>query len=127
MDGVGKAGRQADTQGPCERRTPGIGQAGKGFREVFESSLRENLRFSRHALNRIGETGVQLSQADLQDIERAVDKLAEKGGRDSLLLMNDLALVVSVRSRTVVTVVDKSRMSERVFTNIDSLMLVDRE
>lgn len=107
-------------------KNAGARRSEKGFQTVLEKALTEKVHFSRHALDRIGETGVKFSETELADIEKAVEKLAEKGGRDSLLLMDDLALVVSIRNRTVVTVVDRARMSERVFTNIDSLMLIDK-
>jgi flagellar operon protein len=37
--------------------------------------------------------------------------------------MDDLAMVVSVRNRTVVTVVDKEHLKQNVFTNIDSAVI----
>ena len=47
----------------------------------------------------------------------------EKGSRDSLILLDELALVVSVRSRTVVTAMDEASRSDHVFTNIDSVVI----
>ncbi len=52
-----------------------------------------------------------------------MDKAAAKGARESLILMDNLALVVSIRNRTVITAVDEKRMKEHVFTNIDSAVI----
>ena len=38
--------------------------------------------------------------------------------------MEDVALVVSVKNRTVITAVDRAQMKENVFTNIDSAVIV---
>ena len=51
-------------------------------------------------------------------------QLEAKGARDALLLRNDAAFVVNIPSRTVVTAMGQGELQERVFTNIDSAMLV---
>jgi len=90
------------------------------FQQVLKVAA---LRFSKHAQDRLAERGLRLSTNDMQRLEGAVDKAAAKGARDSLVLMDDLALVVSVRNRTVVTAVEAGSGQERVFTNIDSVVL----
>jgi flagellar operon protein len=52
--------------------------------------------------------------------EGAVDRLAAKGGREAIVMMDSLAVVVSVTNRTVITAVDQGGMKDQVFTNIDS-------
>ena len=44
--------------------------------------------------------------------------LEKKGARDSLILMGELAFVVNVPSKTVVTALTKDQMKEQVFTNM---------
>lgn len=61
----------------------------------------------------------------MQRLAGAVDKAAAKGSRDSLVLMDDLALVVSIRNRTVITAVDANSRRGNVFTNIDSVVLAE--
>jgi len=100
----------------------------KGFdaflREAEEGEQR--LRFSAHALKRLEARGIELSHDDLSCLSNAVGQAEAKGSRDSLVLMNDLAAIVSVRNRTVVTVLDASNNTENIFTNIDSTVLVRR-
>jgi len=38
-------------------------------------------------------------------------------------MLDKLALVVSVRNKTVITAMDEARMKEGVFTNIDSVVI----
>ena len=53
-----------------------------------------------------------------------VDRAAAKGAKESLVMIDDVALVVSVKNRTVITAVDKAQLKENVFTNIDSAVIV---
>jgi flagellar operon protein len=39
-------------------------------------------------------------------------------------MMGDIAMVVSIKNRTVITAVDGDSMRENVFTNIDSAAIV---
>ncbi len=56
-------------------------------------------------------------------LEAAVEKAGLKGGKESLILLDDLAFVVSVKNRTVITAVGADRMADNVFTNIDSVVI----
>ncbi len=84
----------------------------------------EGLKFSNHAIERMRSRGVSFTPEQMGKLESAVKKAAEKGGRDSLVLMNDTAVIVSVKNNTVVTVVDKASLKENVFTNIDSTIVI---
>ncbi len=88
------------------------------------SAKLEGLKFSNHAVERMRSRGVTFSPEQMQKLEGAVKKAADKGGKDSLVLMNDTALIVSVKNNTVVTVVDKASLKENVFTNIDSTIVI---
>jgi len=80
----------------------------------------DRLNFSRHASKRLEMRGIQFTPDGLNRIEAAVDKVAEKGGRNSLVIAGALSLVVSIANRTVVTVMNSDQMDENVITNIDS-------
>ena len=82
------------------------------------------LKFSAHAKERLSTRNINLSAQDITNITDAVNKAAAKGARQSLLVMNNLALIVSVTNRTVITALDDSNMKENVFTNIDSAVIV---
>ena len=53
------------------------------------------------------------------------DKAAAKGSKQSLFMMRDTAMVVSIANRTVITAVDQQSMKDNVFTNIDSAAVIE--
>jgi flagellar operon protein len=94
------------------------------FGQVLEKTLQQELKFSQHARQRLQARNIHLGEAELSRLQDAVGKAREKGARDSLILMDNLALVVSVKNNTVITAVDEQNLKENVFTNIDSAVIV---
>lgn len=82
------------------------------------------LKFSAHAKERLALRNINLSEGDLNRMNDAVNKAASKGARQSLLVMDNQAFIVSVTNRTVITALDGGSMKENVFTNIDSAVIV---
>ena len=82
-----------------------------------------SVKFSAHAQTRLQSRQISLGQGQLNRLQGAVNSAASKGSRDALVLMDNLAMVVSVTNRTVVTVVDKDNLKQNVFTNIDSAVI----
>lgn len=96
------------------------------FKEIIADKIKEKtgIEFSRHAQNRIISRDINLNDTQLKQLEKGVEKLEEKGGRDSLVMVNDVAYVVSVENKTVVTAIDDENVKENVFTNIDSAVFM---
>jgi len=92
-------------------------------RLATRSASSEQLRFSGHALDRVRQRGIDVGPESLARLQTGVERAAAKGGRESLVLVDGTAFVVSVPNRTVVTAVDKEHMREQVFTNIDSAVI----
>ncbi len=84
----------------------------------------EGVRFSSHAQERLKARNISFTQEQMQQIEGAVNSVAQKGGKDSLVMVGDAALVVSIKNRTVVTAMDRQQMKGNVFTNIDSAVVL---
>jgi flagellar operon protein len=82
------------------------------------------LKFSNHAVDRMQTRGISFSPEQMAKIESAVNKAASKGAKNTLLLTDAAAMIVSVKDKTVVTVMDSSSLKENVFTNIDSTVMV---
>ncbi|MEN6348082.1 MAG: TIGR02530 family flagellar biosynthesis protein [Syntrophomonas sp.] len=99
-------------------------QPGSSFEQVLDKKINGELKFSQHAQERLRSRNINLSDGELNKLQEAVSKAREKGSRDSLILMQDLALVVSVKNNTVVTAVDGQNLKENIFTNIDSAVIV---
>lgn len=118
VPGVGSVGAPRTTPAQPPRT------AGADFRRVLAERLASaEVRFSAHAEARLRAAGVRLSPEQQLKLREAVDKAAAKGARESLVLMGDVALIVSVKNRTVITAVEGARMKENVFTNIDSAVI----
>ncbi|MGZ3774875.1 MAG: TIGR02530 family flagellar biosynthesis protein [Pseudobdellovibrionaceae bacterium] len=84
----------------------------------------EGVKFSNHAIERMRTRGISYSPEQISKLQDAISRAAAKGSKDSLVLMNDSALIVSVKNNTVVTVMDKNALKENVFTNIDSTVVL---
>jgi flagellar operon protein len=103
--------------------TSGAPQSGAGaFGDVL-AAAGERLTLSRHAQHRVDRRGLQLDGARLQRLQGAVDSAAQKGARNSVVMLDDLAVVVDIQQRMVVTAMEREGGRERVFTNIDSVVI----
>jgi len=100
--------------------TSGIGS----FDQLLQNKIEQGgVKFSKHATDRMQSRGINFSSNQMQRLESAVSQVNAKGGRESLVMLADTALVVSVKNDTVVTVVDREQLKNNVFTNIDSAVI----
>ena len=107
---------------PARPETSGGG--GPSFaQELQRAGGASSLQFSRHALERVQRRGIALDQGTMQRLEQGVGRAAGKGSRESVVLVDGTAFVVSVNNRTVITAVGPEHMREHVFTNIDSAVI----
>lgn len=113
---------------PAPRLAPQAPVEERGFddllREAGSSEQADALHFSAHAIKRLEQMGVELSDAQLAALDEATGQAAAKGANDSLLLMRRLGMIVNIPNRTVVTVLSEERMTTGVVTQIDSTVLV---
>jgi flagellar operon protein len=100
----------------------------QSFRSVLDqtaaSGSSEPLRFSAHAMQRLQSRNISLTGDDVARMNAMADKAAAKGAKQSLFILRDTALVVSIKNRTVITAVDQDSMKDNVFTNIDSAAII---
>jgi flagellar operon protein len=115
---------------------PGAAPAGAGAQgtvpadgAAFARVLSERLggveppRFSRHALDRLQQRGINLDAATVGRLTGGVARAAGKGSRASVVFVDGTAFVVSVTNNTVITAVGAEHMQQHVFTNIDSAVI----
>jgi flagellar operon protein len=97
------------------------------FNQVLQKKLKQKsgIEFSGHAQKRLDSRNINLTSGDLNKLQKAVTKAENKGAKESLILVNKVAYVVSVENKTVITAVDDNNMKENVFTNIDSAVVMD--
>jgi len=98
----------------------------KSFDSALKSAIaeRQEIKFSKHATERMMQRNISLTQPDMEKISEAVKRAGSKGIRDSLVLLDKIALIVNVPSKTVVTTVDEKSIKESVFTNIDGAVIM---
>lgn len=96
----------------------------RNFNDILKENINKNESFtvSNHAATRMND--INFSKADMSKINEAINKADEKGAKNCLIVYKDVALVTSVKNRTVITAVDGSRAKDNVFTNIDSVILI---
>ena len=95
--------------------------SGGSFADALDRAT--GVKFSGHALQRVERRGIDTSPQTLARLNGAVERAAAKGARESVVLLDGTAFVVSVRNKTVITAVDAQSMREHVFTNIDSAVI----
>jgi flagellar operon protein len=102
---------------------PATGAAPGAFAATLQQA---QVKFSNHAQKRLEKRDITLSDEHLQRLNEAVAQAAQKGGRESLVLLDDLAFIVNVRERLVVTAMDSDSQRGGVFTQIDSVVLAGK-
>jgi len=104
---------------------PESGRTGS-FKDMFsgEVARTSEVHFSRHARERLFSRGIDVSNTRLDHLSQAIDRAAAKGSRDTLILDDKAAYVVSVTNRTVITAFDRDNLKEGVFTSIDSAVII---
>jgi len=107
---------------PLQPGRVGVDSGKSSFQQILEQKT-QGLSFSAHAMKRLNQRNISLSDSDMNRLSSAVDRASGKGARESLVLLNDMAFVVSVSNRTVITAMDTDGMKENVVTNIDSAVI----
>lgn len=97
----------------------------KTFDHILQQKIQNReLKISQHAQKRLNTRNIKLTEKHMEKLNYAVDKANQKGIRDSLIIMNDLAFVVNIKNKTVITALDGESIKENVFTNIDGAVII---
>ncbi len=107
-----------DPKGPIGK--PGAPAGPSEFQKVLDKQV----NFSKHAETRIRSREIPWSEALESRISSGINAAEAKGSREALILADDVAVIANIKSRTVITAMDRSQLKEKIFTNIDSAVLV---
>jgi flagellar operon protein len=118
--------RILETQLQKSSRTPAVKPSTTEFKEILSSELgiAKPLQFSKHAAQRLESRNLVFGSEELTKIENGLAKAEKSGSKETLVLTNDAALLVAVKSRTVVTVFDRDTLRNGVVTAIDSALII---
>ena len=96
------------------------------FDAVFqeEVSRQSEVKFSKHAMERLQARNIKLSKEDLSKIGEAVNKAAEKGVKETLIIMGDSAFIANVKNKMIITAATEDNLKNNVFTNIDGAVII---
>ena len=80
---------------------------GFSFEEILQKQQTGEIKFSK-----------------LERLSDGTRKAGEKGIRESLVLVDELAFIVNTGSNTVITAMDQAETKENIFTNIDGAVII---
>lgn len=95
------------------------------FDQILKQQLSSSgLNFSKHAVNRVVERDIDVSDDSMERLNSGVKIAREKGLDDTLILIDKAAYIVSVKNNMVITTVDNQNLIGNCFTNIDGAVIV---
>ena len=89
-----------------------------------EVSRQSEVKFSKHAMERLQTRNIKLSKDDLSKINDAVNKAAEKGVKETLIIMGNSAFIANVKNKMIITAATEENLKNNVFTNIDGAVII---
>jgi len=103
-----------------------INQSGKSFQSILNQQLGQalELTFSKHANERLAKRDITLNDEQMIRLQEGVNSAREKGIKESLMVMDNISMIVNIENSTVVTALDSKESREHVFTNIDGAVLL---
>lgn len=115
------ADRLPKTPKPEGRRTA----EGFSFNEVLMQKTKgpDTLKLSKHAAGRLSDRGIRLTGEQWERLEGGARKAEQKGIKDSLVIVDELAFIVNVPNQTIITAMDSTQTDENVFTNINGAVI----
>lgn len=93
------------------------------FKAVLQQE--QALKMSKHASRRLNERDISISDRQWTKLSEKVDEADRKGIANSLVLMDDMALIVNAQNKTIVTAMNLQEAQDRIFTNINGTILLD--
>lgn len=101
-----------------------INTTGMSFQEILDQKTGVEVKFSKHASNRLADRNINLSGEQMQRLNEGTRKAQAKGIQESLVLVDEIAFIVNVPNNTVITAMDQEETNENVFTNIDGAVIM---
>ncbi|TCT26767.1 flagellar operon protein [Melghiribacillus thermohalophilus] len=103
-------------------------QRKKAVGPTFQSYLDHaagTLKVSKHAQKRMDERNIQISASTWNQIQEKVKEAKTKGVTDSIVILNQAALVVSAKNNTVITAMDRTEAGHQIFTNVNGAIILN--
>jgi flagellar operon protein len=101
----------------------------KTFAETLKETVNakgETLTISKHADSRMKQRGIEINGETWREVESKVAQAKLKGVKESLVLLDNAALIISAKNSTVITAMDRQEAGSQIFTNIDGTIIIDK-
>ncbi len=133
IDRVQGLGLQPGAVAPAAQKTAAKGSFGQMLQQLQQSSQaqptagtgpQQAINFSKHAISRAEERGIELTPALMEQLAGSVEKAQEKGAKNILAFNANQAFIINVPYGRVITTMSQDEMKENIFTNIDGAVLL---
>ncbi|NLK69944.1 MAG: flagellar protein [Clostridiales bacterium] len=96
------------------------------FKKILQEQISNasGVNFSSHAVNRVLERNINISESNLARLNDGVRIAEEKGLNEPLILIDSAAYIVNIKNNTVITTVANDDLKGSVFTNIDGTVII---
>ena len=82
------------------------------------------IRFTKHADARLMQRNIRLTDEQMTRLEEGIRKASDKGIKESLVLVDDLAFIVNTYKKMVITAIDQNSSEDNIYTNIDGAVII---
>lgn len=89
-----------------------------------ETVVSGGIRFTKHADARLMQRNIRLTDEQMTRLEEGTRKASDKGIKESLVLVDDLAFIVNTDKKMVITAIDQNSSEDNIYTNIDGAVIV---
>lgn len=99
----------------------------RSFKEILVNSqvkAEGEVKFSKHAAGRLADRNIELTNSQMERLQEGALKAQEKGIKESLVIVDQLAFIVNIPNNTVVTAMNQNEAAENIFTNIDGAVII---
>ena len=104
-----------------------IKRGSESFGDYLRTSIEDvdkGIKISKHAKQRIQQRNLQITEQQWHQLENKLIEARQKGLNDSLVLMDQAALIVNAKSNTVITAMDRTEAGTQIFTNINGAIIL---
>lgn len=93
-------------------------------RTDVKKAVTRQIRFTKHADARLTQRDIRLTDDQMTRLEEGTKKASDKGIKESLVLVDDLAFIVNTDKKMVITAIDQNSSEDNIYTNIDGAVII---
>ncbi|MFZ3587917.1 TIGR02530 family flagellar biosynthesis protein [Bacillus sp. DJP31] len=92
------------------------------FKDVLHEAV--VLKISKHAQQRLAERKIEIAEDSWTKLQEKMIEAKDKGIIDSLVVMDQAALIVNTKNNTVITAMGRDEANSQIFTNINGTIII---